>query len=113
MCKAFIERGGSSASGNRRRLTTPLRRKRMSSFFMTGRWRTNPSSAFVHLPLKVSLHIALCPLVRLSLFDELNAAGGKRKRTLPKGTDQLNDFTTMILDHLNSSGVQQAKRMIA
>lgn len=29
---------------------------------------------------------------------------------LPKGTEQLNDFTTMILDHLKTSGVQQAKK---
>jgi adenine-specific DNA-methyltransferase len=29
---------------------------------------------------------------------------------LPKGMEQLNDFTTMILDHLKTSGVQQAKK---
>lgn len=29
---------------------------------------------------------------------------------LPKGTEQLTDFTTMILDHLKTSGVQQAKK---
>ncbi|MCP5327642.1 MAG: site-specific DNA-methyltransferase [Sinobacteraceae bacterium] len=29
---------------------------------------------------------------------------------LPKGTEQLADFTTMILDHLKTSGVQQAKK---
>lgn len=29
---------------------------------------------------------------------------------LPKGTEQLNDFTTMILEHLKTSGVQQAKK---
>jgi len=35
---------------------------------------------------------------------------GAQKRKLPKGTEQLNDFTTMILDHLKTSGVQQAKK---
>jgi adenine-specific DNA-methyltransferase len=30
--------------------------------------------------------------------------------SLPKGTEQLNDFTTMILEHLKTSGVQQAKK---
>ena len=44
------------------------------------------------------------------LVEELDAAGGKRKRKLPKGTDELNDFTTMILEHLKTSGVQQAKK---
>ncbi|WP_095203539.1 site-specific DNA-methyltransferase [Mesorhizobium carmichaelinearum] len=38
------------------------------------------------------------------------AASGRRRRPLPKGTDQLNDFTTMILEHLRTSGVQQAKK---
>ncbi|MCC6205724.1 MAG: site-specific DNA-methyltransferase [Hyphomicrobiales bacterium] len=37
-----------------------------------------------------------------------DAAGSTFK--LPKGTEQLNDFTTMILDHLKTSGVQQAKK---
>nr|WP_051076289.1 hypothetical protein [Verrucomicrobium sp. 3C] len=37
-------------------------------------------------------------------------AEGKRKHKLPKGTDELNDFTTMILEHLKTSGVQQAKK---
>jgi len=46
------------------------------------------------------------------LIEELDAAEGKRKskRKLPKGTEELNDFTTMILDHLKTSGVQQAKK---
>ena len=44
------------------------------------------------------------------LIEELDAAEGKRKRKLPKGTDELNDFTTMILEHLETSGVQQAKK---
>lgn len=41
---------------------------------------------------------------------ELAGAGGKRKRSMPKGVVPLNDFTTMILEHLASSGVQQAKK---
>jgi adenine-specific DNA-methyltransferase len=44
------------------------------------------------------------------LIEELDAAGGRRKRKLPKGTDELNDFTAMILEHLKTSGVQQAKK---
>lgn len=44
------------------------------------------------------------------LIDELDAAEGRRKRKLPKGTNELNDFTTMILEHLRTSGVQQAKK---
>ncbi len=44
------------------------------------------------------------------LVEELDAASGKRKRKLPKGTDELNDFTSMILEHLKTSGVQQAKK---
>jgi adenine-specific DNA-methyltransferase len=39
-----------------------------------------------------------------------DAGDGARKRKLPKGTEQLNDFTTMILEHLKTSGVQQAKK---
>jgi adenine-specific DNA-methyltransferase len=42
--------------------------------------------------------------------DRLKSTDGKRMRALPKGTDSLNDFTTMILEHLASSGVQQAKK---
>jgi adenine-specific DNA-methyltransferase len=44
------------------------------------------------------------------LIDDIDDADGKRKRKLPKGTDELNDFTTMILEHLETSGVQQAKK---
>jgi len=50
------------------------------------------------------------PSSESELIDELDAAEGKRKRKLPKGTDELNDFTTMILEHLETSGVQQAKK---
>lgn len=41
---------------------------------------------------------------------ELNGQAGKHKRVLPKGTESLNDFTIMILDHLKTSGVQQGKK---
>lgn len=34
----------------------------------------------------------------------------KSKHKLPKGTEELNDFTTMIVEHLKTSGVQQAKK---
>jgi adenine-specific DNA-methyltransferase len=50
------------------------------------------------------------PSSERELIEELDAAEGKRKRKLPKGTDELNDFTTMILEHLKTSGVQQAKK---
>ena len=50
------------------------------------------------------------PSSEIELIDEIDAAEGKRKRKLPKGTDELNDFTTMILEHLKTSGVQQAKK---
>ncbi|RVH60093.1 site-specific DNA-methyltransferase [Sinorhizobium meliloti] len=50
------------------------------------------------------------PSSEIELTEQLGAASGKRKRTLPKGTDELNDFTTMILEHLKTSGVQQAKK---
>jgi adenine-specific DNA-methyltransferase len=50
------------------------------------------------------------PSSEIELVEELEAASGKRKRKLPKGTDELNDFTTMILEHLRTSGVQQAKK---
>lgn len=50
------------------------------------------------------------PSSEIELVEELEAAAGKRKRKLPKGTDELNDFTTMILEHLRTSGVQQAKK---
>jgi adenine-specific DNA-methyltransferase len=39
-----------------------------------------------------------------------DAAKDDRPYKLPKGTEQLNDFTTMILEHLKTSGVQQAKK---
>jgi adenine-specific DNA-methyltransferase len=39
-----------------------------------------------------------------------DAAGDESRYKLPKGTEQLNDFTTMILEHLKTSGVQQAKK---
>lgn len=44
------------------------------------------------------------------LIDEIDAAEGKRKRTLPKGVTPLDDFAAMILEHLKTSGVQQAKK---
>lgn len=52
------------------------------------------------------------PSSEIELIEEIDAAEGKRKRKrkLPKGTDELNDFSTMILEHLETSGVQQAKK---
>ncbi|MGE9296007.1 MAG: site-specific DNA-methyltransferase [Puniceicoccales bacterium] len=50
------------------------------------------------------------PSSETELIEELDSAEGKRKRKLPKGLDQNNDFTTMILEHLESSGVQQATK---
>ncbi len=44
------------------------------------------------------------------LIDDIEAAEGNRKRTLPKGVDSVSDFAEMILEHLKSSGVQQAKK---
>lgn len=52
----------------------------------------------------------VAPSSEIELIDELDAAEGRRKRKLPKGMDELNDFTTMILEHLKTSGVQQAKK---
>ncbi|MET3364697.1 site-specific DNA-methyltransferase [Bradyrhizobium ottawaense] len=50
------------------------------------------------------------PSKEWELIDELDAIEGKRKPKLPEGTNELNDFTTMILEHLETSGVQQAKK---
>lgn len=44
------------------------------------------------------------------LIDDIDAAGGRRKRTLPRGVAPTDDFAGMILEHLKSSGVQQAKK---
>jgi adenine-specific DNA-methyltransferase len=52
----------------------------------------------------------MVPSSEIELAEQLDASAGKRKRSLPKGTDELNDFTTMILEHLKTSGVQQAKK---
>jgi adenine-specific DNA-methyltransferase len=52
----------------------------------------------------------VAPSREIEPIDELELTEGKRKRALPKGTAPLNDFTTMILEHLASSGVQQAKK---
>jgi adenine-specific DNA-methyltransferase len=49
------------------------------------------------MPSSVGYHVA-------------DAAKGELPYKLPKGTEQLNDFTTMILEHLKTSGVQQAKK---
>lgn len=50
------------------------------------------------------------PADDLELIEDIEAAEGKRKPKLPKGVGELNDFTDMILEHLKSSGVQQAKK---
>lgn len=50
------------------------------------------------------------PSSEYELVDDLAAAEGKRKRKLPKGTEESNDFAAMILEHLQTSGVQQAKK---
>lgn len=50
------------------------------------------------------------PSSEMEFIEELDAASGKRKRNLPKGIEELNDFTTMILEHLKTSGVQQGKK---
>lgn len=50
------------------------------------------------------------PSSEIELIEELEVTSGNRKRKLPKGTDEINDFTTMILEHLRTSGVQQAKK---
>jgi adenine-specific DNA-methyltransferase len=52
----------------------------------------------------------VAPSSEIELIDQMDAAEGGRKRKLPKGTEELNDFTTMILEHLETSGVQQAKK---
>ena len=48
-------------------------------------------------------------VVPSSVDDNVSDAAGSTFK-LPKGTEQLNDFTTMILEHLKTSGVQQAKK---
>lgn len=50
------------------------------------------------------------PSSESELIDELDSSKVKRKKQLPKGTQELIDFTTMILEHLKTSGVQQAKK---
>lgn len=50
------------------------------------------------------------PASDCELIEDIDAAEGKRKRTLPKGVDSVSDFADMILEHLKSSGVQQAKK---
>jgi adenine-specific DNA-methyltransferase len=50
------------------------------------------------------------PLDEDELVEELGAVASKRKGKLPKGTDRLNDFAAMILEHLKTSGVQQTKK---
>jgi adenine-specific DNA-methyltransferase len=50
------------------------------------------------------------PSSEIELINEIDAAEGRRKRKLPKGTAPLNDFTAMILEHLKTSGVQQARK---
>lgn len=50
------------------------------------------------------------PSSEMEFIEEIDASEGKRNRNLPKGTDALNDFTDMILEHLKTSGVQQAKK---
>ncbi len=50
------------------------------------------------------------PSSEYELVDDLDAAEAKRKRKLPKGTEESNDFAAMILEHLKTSGVQQAKK---
>lgn len=50
------------------------------------------------------------PSSEIELVEELEAESGKKKRKLPKGVDEVNDFTSMILEHLRTSGVQQAKK---
>lgn len=50
------------------------------------------------------------PADELELIEDIEAAEGKRKPKLPKGVGELNDFTDMILEHLKSSGVQQARK---
>lgn len=44
------------------------------------------------------------------LAEERAAVYGKGKKSLPNGSEDLNDFTAMILEHLKTSGVQQAKK---
>lgn len=50
------------------------------------------------------------PSSEYELADDLEAAEGRRNRKLPKGTEESNDFAAMILEHLKTSGVQQAKK---
>ena len=50
------------------------------------------------------------PSSEMELVEGLDAAEGKRKRKLPGGDGDRDDFTAMILEHLSSSGVQQAKK---
>lgn len=52
----------------------------------------------------------VAPSSEIELAEALDAAEGRRKRPLPKGTEPLNDFTDMILEHLQTSGVQQGKK---
>ena len=52
----------------------------------------------------------IVPSDEYDMTEEIEAAEGKCKPKLPKGVRELNDFTDMILEHLKSSGVQQAKK---
>jgi adenine-specific DNA-methyltransferase len=50
------------------------------------------------------------PSSEMELADESDANEGSQKHKLPQGTEESNDFTAMILEHLESAGVQQAKK---
>ncbi|HAJ46736.1 MAG TPA: site-specific DNA-methyltransferase [Alphaproteobacteria bacterium] len=50
------------------------------------------------------------PSDEAELIGDVEASEGKRRRTLPKQVEGAADFTQMILDHLKTSGVQQAKK---
>ena len=50
------------------------------------------------------------PADDIELIDEIEATDGQRKPVTPSGAGTLNDFANMILEHLKTSGVQQARK---
>ncbi len=52
----------------------------------------------------------IVPVSEPELIDEIHAFEGKRRNPLPKSVAGHDDFTTIILEHLKTAGVQQAKK---
>jgi adenine-specific DNA-methyltransferase len=110
MLQTFTPNGGSSALPGKRKSTPRSRPRPIPNTFTTSPMKTRAGAGGRALYRgKPSPHRVPAVDVDDSLFDELEAAEGRRQKDAVGGGEAA-DFVAMVLDNLRRSGVQQAHK---